>query len=38
MLIPSTVIIDAEGRVAASILGQLPSVTTLVELVEDVQG
>lgn len=35
--IPSTVIIDRQGRVAASILGQLPSVTTLVELVTDAQ-
>lgn len=33
--IPSTVIIDEEGRVAASILG-VTSATTLVDLVEDV--
>ncbi|MET3961389.1 thiol-disulfide isomerase/thioredoxin [Marmoricola sp. OAE513] len=34
--IPSTVIIDAEGRVAASVLGEVTSATTLVDLVEDV--
>jgi thiol-disulfide isomerase/thioredoxin len=34
--IPSTVIIDKQGRVAASILGELSSKTTLVDLVEDV--
>jgi thiol-disulfide isomerase/thioredoxin len=34
--IPAFVILDEEGRVAASINGGLPSVTTLVELVEDV--
>jgi thiol-disulfide isomerase/thioredoxin len=34
--IPSTVIIDAEGRVAASILGEVTSKTTLVDLVEEV--
>lgn len=34
--IPSTVVLDAQGRVAASIIGQLPSTTTLVDLVEDV--
>jgi thiol-disulfide isomerase/thioredoxin len=34
--IPSFVVLDAEGRVAASIIGQLPSRTTLVEVVEDV--
>ena len=28
--------LDAEGRVAASIIGQLPSTQTLVDLVEDV--
>jgi len=33
--IPSTVVIDRQGRVAASILGQVPSKTTLVELVQD---
>ncbi|HEX6150230.1 TlpA disulfide reductase family protein [Nocardioides sp.] len=36
--IPSFVVLDAEGRVAASILGKLPSSTTLVQVVEDVLG
>ena len=34
--IPSTVVIDERGRVAASILGEIPSRRTLVDLVEDV--
>lgn len=34
--IPAFVILDAEGRVAASIIGPLPSRTTLEDLVEDV--
>lgn len=34
--IPSFVVLDAEGRVAASILGTLPSQQTLVDLVSDV--
>ena len=34
--IPSFVVLDDEGRVAASIIGQLPSTTTLVEVVRDV--
>jgi thiol-disulfide isomerase/thioredoxin len=34
--IPSFVVLDEEGRVAASIVGTLPSRTTLVELVRDV--
>ncbi len=34
--IPSFVVLDAEGRVAASIIGQLPSKTTLVQVVEDI--
>ena len=34
--IPSFVVLDDEGRVAASILGELPSTTTLVEVTEDV--
>ncbi|MGO4256498.1 TlpA disulfide reductase family protein [Marmoricola sp. RAF53] len=34
--IPSTVVIDAQGRVAASILGEVPSAQTLVDLVSDV--
>ncbi|HNI70006.1 MAG TPA: TlpA disulfide reductase family protein [Marmoricola sp.] len=36
--IPSTLIIDAEGRVAASILGEIPSKATLTELVREVKG
>ena len=35
--IPSTVILDQQGRVAASILGEVPSQQTLVDLVRDVQ-
>ena len=35
--IPSTVILDQEGRAAASILGEVPSAQTLVDLVRDVQ-
>ncbi len=34
--IPSTVVIDQQGRVAASILGEVPSRRTLVDLVRDV--
>ncbi len=34
--IPSFVVLDQQGRVAASIIGQLPSRTTLVEVVKDV--
>lgn len=34
--IPSTVVIDAEGRVAASIIGEVTSARTLVDLIEDV--
>jgi thiol-disulfide isomerase/thioredoxin len=34
--IPSTVVLDREGRVAASILGRLPSDTTLRNVVEKV--
>lgn len=33
--IPSFVVLDADGRVAASILGALPSKQTLVDLVDD---
>jgi thiol-disulfide isomerase/thioredoxin len=36
--IPSTVILDKQGRVAASILGEVPSATTLVDLVRDVEN
>ena len=35
--IPSFVVLDGEGRVAASIIGKLPSTTTLVEVVQDVE-
>lgn len=35
--IPSTVVIDAEGRVAASIVGEVTSASTLAGLVEDVR-
>ena len=35
--IPSTVVLDEQGRVAASILGEVPSQKTLVDLVRDVQ-
>ena len=34
--IPSTVVIDADGRVAASIIGELTSPRTLVDLVDEV--
>jgi thiol-disulfide isomerase/thioredoxin len=34
--IPSTLVIDQQGRVAASILGEVPSRQTLVDLVRDV--
>jgi len=34
--IPSTVVLDAEGRVAALIRGELPSKLTLLDLVEEV--
>lgn len=34
--IPSFVVLDADGRVAASIIGELPSRTTLVDVIEDV--
>lgn len=34
--IPSFVVLDDQGRVAASIIGELPSKTTLVEVVDDV--
>ena len=36
--IPSFVVLDREGRVAASIICRLPSQRTLVELTEDVVG
>ena len=34
--IPSTVVIDAQGRVAASVIGELTSARTLIDLVHDV--
>jgi len=33
--LPATVVLDAEGRVAASVVGEVPSALTLVELVRD---
>ncbi len=36
--IPAFVVLDDEGRVAASILGKLPSTRTLVDLVADVDA
>lgn len=36
--IPSTVVLDEQGRVAASILGEVRGRRTLVDLVEDVRG
>jgi thiol-disulfide isomerase/thioredoxin len=36
--IPSFVVLDDRGRVAASIIGRLPSTTTLVDVVDDVAG
>lgn len=34
--IPSFVVLDDQGRIAASIIGKLPSTTTLVQVTEDV--
>lgn len=34
--IPATVVLDAQGRVAASIIGPIPSQLTLVQVVQDV--
>lgn len=36
--IPSTVVLDSEGRVAASVNGRIPTTQTLVSLVEAVLG
>jgi thiol-disulfide isomerase/thioredoxin len=36
--IPSTVVLDADGRIAATVIGELPSQQTLTDLVEDVSG
>jgi thiol-disulfide isomerase/thioredoxin len=35
--IPSTVVLDAQGRVAASVIGELTSARTLVDLVDEVR-
>lgn len=35
---PTTFVLDDQGRIAAAIFGALPSVGTLVDLVEDVAG
>ncbi len=34
--IPATVVLDGQGRVAASFIGEIPSALTLVEIVQDV--
>lgn len=34
--VPSTIVLDAEGRVAALVTGELPSTGTLVDLVEEI--
>ena len=34
--IPSTVVLDADGRIAASVQGRVPTTQTLVSLVEKV--
>lgn len=36
--IPAFVVLDSEGRIAASIIGELPSKQTLVDLVDDADG
>ena len=36
--IPATVVLDAEGRIGASVIGSLPSQQTLVDLVAEVAG
>ncbi len=38
LVIPSTVVVDAQGRIAAAVLGELPSPQTLVDLVDDVRA
>ena len=35
--LPSTLVIDADGKVAAIVLGQVPTAKTLVDLVHDVE-
>lgn len=34
--VPTTLVLDADGRVAARISGRIPSVTTLTDLIDDV--
>ncbi len=34
--VPAFVVLDAEGRIAGSIIGELPSKTTLINMVETV--
>lgn len=36
--IPSTVVLDREGRIAASVIGRMPSQQTLVDLVEEARS
>jgi peroxiredoxin len=36
--VPAFVVLDADGRIAASIIGKLPSRLTLVDLVEEIAG
>ena len=36
--IPSTVVLDQEGRVAASVQGRIPTTQTLISLVDEVLG
>ena len=36
--IPSTMVLDTKGRIAARILGQIPSQRTLKELIEGAGG
>ncbi len=38
VLIPTTIVIDEQGRVAATIINRIPSRRTLVDLVHDVQS
>lgn len=35
---PTTFVLDAEGRIAAAVFGALPSVGTLVDIIEDVES
>ena len=36
--VPTTLVLDAEGRVAARISGMIPSATTLGDLIDEVLG